>query len=54
MKLRVELENALARNARRAWGENAVEALVGSLSSIITEEQLITLVAQYAQKGENK
>lgn len=43
---KVDLENDLARLARERWGDNAVEALVGALSSIATHGQLAALVAE--------
>jgi len=42
---KVDLENELARLAREKWGDNAVEALVGALSSIATDGQMSALVA---------
>ena len=41
---RIELENSLSKVMRDKWGDNAVEALVGALSSITTEEQLKVLI----------
>ena len=39
-------ENELAELARTLWGDNAVEFLVGALSSVVTESQLDTLIAK--------
>ena len=41
-----EKENELALLARAVWGENAVEFLIGSLSSVITESQLDALITK--------
>ena len=40
-----EKENELAQLMRARYGSNAVEALVGALSSVITPEQLDVLIA---------
>jgi len=40
-----EKENELARLMRSRYGENAVEALVGALSSVVTPDQLDALIA---------
>ncbi len=40
-----EKENRLALLMRAKYGDNAVEALVGALSSVITPEQLDALLA---------
>lgn len=40
-----EKENELARLMRARYGENAVEALVGALSSVVTPDQLDALIA---------
>lgn len=39
-----EKENELARLMRARYGENAVEALVGALSSVVTPDQLDALI----------
>ena len=39
-----ELENELAKVMRDKWGDNAVEALVGALSSVIRVDQLKVLI----------
>jgi len=39
-----EQENELARLMRARYGDNAVEALVGALSSVITPNQLSALI----------
>lgn len=39
-----EQENELARLMRARYGDNAVEALVGTLSSVITPNQLSALI----------
>ena len=46
---RSELEVNLSKVMRDKWGDNAVEALVGALSSITTEKQLEALI-----EGNNK
>jgi len=43
---RIELENRLAYLVRENWNEEAVEYLVGTLSSITTEQQLAVLIAK--------
>jgi len=48
---KADLENDLARLARERWGDNAVEALVGALSSIATYGQLAALVAELSCFG---
>lgn len=42
---RVNLENELAQISRECWGDNAVEGLVGLLSSLTSNEQLSVLIA---------
>ena len=37
-------ENELASLVRAVWGDNAVEYLVGALSSVVTESQLDVLI----------
>ncbi len=39
-----EKQNELASLARTVWGDNAVEFLIGSLSSVVTEGQLDVLI----------
>ena len=39
-----ELLNEISRLARQNWGDNAVEALVGLLSTVVTDTQLRALV----------
>lgn len=39
----VNNENEIARLVKAGWGNNAVEYLVGCLSSVCSEEQLDTL-----------
>jgi len=41
-----ELENELARLARVIYGENAVEFLVGALSSVTSETQVNALLGK--------
>jgi len=41
-----EKENELARLARNVYGENAVEFLVGALSSVTNENQIETLLTK--------
>ena len=43
--------NAIARLVRAGWGDNAVEYLVGLLSSLCSEEQLDTLIAKLQQES---
>jgi len=46
----ITTENALAATARQKFGENAVEALVGALSSAVGTERLqVLLTAWLAQ-----
>ena len=39
-----ELLNDITKLARQNWGDNAVEALVGLLSTVVTDAQLSALV----------
>jgi len=39
-----ELLNEISKLARQNWGDNAVEALVGLLSTVVTDAQLRVLV----------
>jgi len=39
-----EKENHLASLARSVWGDSAVEFLVGALASVVSEQQLDTLI----------
>ena len=41
---KVKLEMELAKVMRDKWNDNAVEALVGALSSITTTDQLKALI----------
>ena len=43
---RAERENELAELVRDLWGDNSVEFLIGTLSSVITESQLDALIAK--------
>ena len=47
---RVKLENKLAYLSREVWGDNAVEKLVGAISSISTESQLSALIAHLTRE----
>lgn len=47
-------ENEIARLTRAVWGDNAVEYLVGSLSSLCSENQLDTLIAELDKQATNK
>ena len=38
--------NEISRLVRAQWGDNAVEYLVGTLSSLCSEEQLDALIAK--------
>lgn len=44
MKKQADLLNELAKLYRQEWGDNAVEALLGVLSTVVTDEQLQKLV----------
>ena len=39
-----ELLNEISKLARQNWGDNAVEALVGILSTVATDAQLRSIV----------
>ena len=43
---RAERENELAELVRDLWGDNSVEFLIGTLSSVVTESQLDALIAK--------
>ena len=45
-----EKENELALLARAVWGDNAVEFLVGALSSVVTESELDALIAKLKEQ----
>lgn len=45
-----EKEYELALLARAVWGDNAVEFLVGALSSVTTESQLDALIAKLKEQ----
>ena len=45
MKREAEKHNELARLMRAKYGDNAVEALVGALTSVTTSKQLDALIA---------
>jgi len=47
---RVKLENKLAYLSREVWGDNAVEKLVGAISSISTESQLSALISHLTRE----
>jgi len=47
---RVKLENKLAYISREVWGDNAVEMLVGAISSISTESQLSALISHLTKE----
>lgn len=44
MKKQADLLNELVKLYRQEWGDNAVEALLGVLSTVVTDEQLQKLV----------
>lgn len=44
MTIDPEKENELARLAREVWGDNAVEFLVGALSSVTTPDMFGALI----------
>ncbi len=44
--LNAEKENELAKLARTVWGDNAVEFLVGALSSVALESQFDALISK--------
>jgi hypothetical protein len=50
-KFDVEVINDLCIVVRQRYGENAVEALVGALSSVCTFKQLETLLARWSDNG---
>ena len=39
-------ENELAELVRDLWGDNSVEFLIGTLSSVVTESQLDALIVK--------
>jgi lipoprotein NlpI len=41
---RVELEQRLAQVVKEKWDTNVAEYMVGAVSSLLTEEQLETLI----------
>lgn len=43
--------NEIARLVRGVWGDNAVEYLVGLLSSLCSENQLDTLIAKLKEQS---
>ena len=43
MKTNIEIINGLSKVVRQRYGDNAVEALVGALSSVCTAKQLEAL-----------
>ena len=50
-KFDVEVINDLCIVVRQRYAENAVEALVGALSSVCTFKQLETLLARWSKNG---
>jgi len=46
MITKIEKENELASLAKIVYGENAVEFLVGAISSVVSESQLDALLAK--------
>jgi hypothetical protein len=50
-KFDVEVINDLCIVVRQRYGKNAVEALVGALSSVCTFKQLETLLARWSENG---
>jgi hypothetical protein len=50
-KFDVEVINDLCIVVRQRYGENAVEALVGALSSVCTFKQLETFLARWSKNG---
>jgi hypothetical protein len=46
-----ELCNELSRTARATFGDTAVEALVGALSTVVTDEQLKVLIEAWKRRG---
>jgi homoserine kinase len=54
MKAEAELLNKLSRLAREKHGDNAVEALVGALSSVTTTEQIEALYLKWHYLFPNK
>jgi len=49
IKAEVEIINALSKVARQRFGDNAVEALVGALSTICTANQMQALLNGWSQ-----
>jgi len=43
--------NEITRLVRAGWGDNAVEYLVGLLSSLCSEDQLDTLIAKLKKES---
>ena len=49
IKTEVQIINELSKVARQRYGDNAVEALVGALSTVCTTNQLNVLVNHWSQ-----
>ena len=48
---RVNLENTLSKLSKECWGDNAVEYLVGVLSSLTSDKQLSSLIENLQKYG---
>lgn len=49
-----EKQNELASLARAVWGDNAVELLIGALSSVVMEGQLDVLINKLTRLRSNE
>ncbi len=49
IKTKVEVINGLSKAARQRYGDNAVEALVGALSTVCTPNQMQALLNSWSQ-----
>jgi hypothetical protein len=49
MKTHIEVINGLSKVVRQRYGDNAVEALVGALSSVCTAKQLEALFDRWSK-----
>jgi|APGre2960657404_1045060.scaffolds.fasta_scaffold37139_2 hypothetical protein len=47
-----EKENELATLARKVWGDNAVEFLIGALSSVTTPDMFDALIKALKEQSE--
>jgi len=49
MSKRTDLETQLVNSVSQVWGSNSAEALVGLLSSLVTEQELETIAKDHQQ-----